>query len=77
MITEDMGSRALSMLTLALLTGCAAALPREPPRPLTLDTHVDIPLDYMREARFDAGGDSVLQVTSPRCAVAGWMPRSW
>lgn len=62
MITEDMGSRALSLLTLALLTGCAAALPREPPRPLTLDTHVDIPLDYMREARFDAGGDSVLQV---------------
>ena len=62
MITEDMGSRALSLLTLALLTGCAAALPREPPRPLTLDTHVDIPLDYMREPRFDAGGNSVLQV---------------
>lgn len=30
--------------------------------PLTLDTHIDIPNDYMRQARFDAGGDTVLQV---------------
>lgn len=30
--------------------------------PLTLDTHVDIPDAYMREPRFDAGGDSVLLV---------------
>lgn len=52
----------LSLLAVACLAGCAAAPPREPSRPLTLDTHVDIPLDYMREPRFDAGGDSVLQV---------------
>ena len=31
-------------------------------RPLTLDTHVDIPPDYMRQPRFDAGRDSVLKV---------------
>ena len=30
--------------------------------PLTLDTHVDIPRTYMREARFDAGTDTVLRV---------------
>jgi len=46
-----------------LLAGCAhgstAAGVHEP---LTLDTHVDIPDAYMREPRFDAGGDSVLKV---------------
>ena len=31
-------------------------------RALTLDTHIDIPSAYMREARFDVGGDSVLRV---------------
>ena len=51
----------VSLLALAL-AACAGNPAREPPRPLTLDTHVDIPLDYMRETRFDAGGDSVLQV---------------
>ncbi len=30
--------------------------------PLTLDTHVDIPLDYMREGHFDVGTDTALQV---------------
>ncbi len=30
--------------------------------PLTLDTHVDIPSAYMRDARFDAGTNSVLKV---------------
>ena len=49
-------------LAMALLAGCATPASREAARPLTLDTHVDIPLDYMREPRFDAGGDSVLQV---------------
>ena len=47
---------------MALLAGCATPARHEAPRPLTLDTHVDIPLDYMREPRYDAGGDSVLQV---------------
>ena len=54
--------RTLSLLALAMLAGCAETLTRKSPRPLTLDTHVDIPLDYMREPRFDAGGASVLQV---------------
>jgi len=44
----------------ATLAGCAHVPP--PAAPLTLDTHVDIPLDYMREPRYDVGGDSVLQV---------------
>ena len=53
----------LSVSLLGLvLGGCAGNPAREPPRPLTLDTHVDIPLDYMREPRFDAGGESALQV---------------
>ena len=30
--------------------------------PLTLDTHVDIPLGYMREARFDVGKETKLKV---------------
>lgn len=49
-------------LAMALLAACATPQARAPTRPLTLDTHVDIPLDYMREPRFDAGADSALQV---------------
>ena len=30
--------------------------------PLTVDTHVDIPLDYMRDPKYDVGGDTELQV---------------
>ena len=52
----------ISVLALALLAACASTAPGKPARPLTLDTHVDIPLDYMRQSRYDAGGDSVLQV---------------
>ena len=52
----------ISVLALALLAACASTTPGKPARPLTLDTHVDIPLDYMRQPRYDAGGDSVLQV---------------
>ena len=52
----------LGAFAIALLAGCATTATREPARPLTLDTHVDIPLDYMRAPRYDAGGDSVLQV---------------
>ncbi len=63
--------RLLPLLALALLAGCAAATTREPPRPLTLDTHVDIPLDYMREPRFDAGGASVLQVDLAKMRKGG------
>jgi CubicO group peptidase (beta-lactamase class C family) len=39
------------------LSSCASG-----PSPLTLDTHVDIPRTYMREARFDPGNDTVLRV---------------
>ncbi|HTL14057.1 MAG TPA: dipeptidase [Thermomonas sp.] len=49
-------------LALAALAGCAAGPAHAPAPPLTLDTHIDIPDDYMRQPRFDAGGDSVLQV---------------
>ena len=52
----------ITPLALALLAGCASTAGTQPARLLTLDTHVDIPLDYMREPRYDAGGDSVLQV---------------
>ena len=58
----------LSALLAASIAGCAhapSAAPEAPApaeRPLTLDTHVDIPLDYMREPRYDVGGDSALQV---------------
>lgn len=49
-------------LALALLTGCASAPKNTASRPLTLDTHVDIPHDYMRTPQYDGGGNSVLQV---------------
>lgn len=52
----------LCALALALLAGCAGTAPRGQQGLLTLDTHVDIPLDYMREPRYDVGGDSALQV---------------
>jgi CubicO group peptidase (beta-lactamase class C family)/microsomal dipeptidase-like Zn-dependent dipeptidase len=42
---------------LALSTAACVA-----PRPLTLDTHVDIPRTYMREARFDPGMNTELKV---------------
>ena len=49
-----------------LLVGCGRGAPADEaparPRPLTLDTHVDIPDAFMREPRFDVGGDSVLKV---------------
>jgi membrane dipeptidase len=46
----------------ALLSGCAHAPATGADVPLTLDTHVDIPLDYMRDPKFDVGGDSALLV---------------
>ena len=57
------GSLAVATL---LLAGCAHVPTTDGDAvratPLTLDTHVDIPLDYMREPRFDVGGDSALLV---------------
>jgi membrane dipeptidase len=53
----------LSAATAALLAGCAHLAPTAPvPGPLHLDTHVDIPLDYMRDPRYDVGTDTRLQV---------------
>lgn len=46
-------------------TACVA------PRPLTLDTHVDIPRTYMREARFDPGTDTELKVDLPKMRRGG------
>jgi microsomal dipeptidase-like Zn-dependent dipeptidase len=47
---------------LALGTAACATRRADTARPLTLDTHVDIPRTYMREARFDAGTDTELRV---------------
>jgi len=44
-----------------LLAACAAHAPRGE-RPLTVDTHVDIPFAYMAEPRFDVGKDTRLLV---------------
>ena len=46
---------ATTLLALALMPAAAH-------EPLTIDTHVDIPDDYMRDARFDVGGDTELRV---------------
>lgn len=55
--------RWLAALVLACaVSGCGARTRRAVPAPLTLDTHVDIPSDYMRDARYDVGRDSVLRV---------------
>ena len=68
------GTLAAALLA-ALLAGCATtpgtSSAGASPDPLTLDTHVDIPLDYMREPRFDVGGDSVLQVDLDKMARGG------
>jgi len=45
------------LVFLAGLSACASVTP-----PLTIDTHVDIPRTYMREARFDVGTDTALKV---------------
>lgn len=50
------------LLLSTALAACGSTPPQEAKAPLTLDTHVDIPLDYMREPRFDVGGDSTLRV---------------
>ena len=52
-----MKTLATTVLAMALLPATAHAH-----EPLTIDTHVDIPDDYMRDARFDAGTDTQLRV---------------
>ena len=39
--------------------------------PLTLDTHVDIPLSYMHDPKFDAGKDGPLKVDLPKMRRGG------
>ncbi len=60
---------ASTLLLAGLLAACAAPVREQAPAPaaaapplLTIDSHVDIPSDYMRAPRFDAGGDSSLRV---------------
>ena len=53
------------MLLATTLAACAGGTPAPhtaPPQPLTIDTHVDIPLAFMAEPRFDVGSDSALHV---------------
>jgi len=55
-----------NLVLLATLTVVAASSARcetsDSAGPLTLDTHVDIPPDYMRQPRFDVGHYTVLKV---------------
>jgi membrane dipeptidase len=67
--TRTLSAALAATLFGAALAGCATpavspggATAAASPRPLTLDTHVDIPLDYMREPRFDVGHDTPLLV---------------
>jgi len=54
-----------------LLGGCALTPSLDEQRPLTLDTHVDIPSGFMREPRFDVGNDTVLLVDLPKMQRGG------
>lgn len=59
-----------STIALALaFAGSATASTQDPP--VTLDTHVDIPFGFMREARFDAGKSSVLQADLTKMEKGG------
>jgi membrane dipeptidase len=53
----------LALLTLPLVIALPAQAQQAPPDPpITIDTHVDIPFDYMGEPRFDVGHDTRLLV---------------
>jgi membrane dipeptidase len=58
-----------------LLAACATTPAQEGREPatdlLTVDSHVDIPDAYMREPRFDAGADSVLQADLAKMRQGG------
>jgi membrane dipeptidase len=64
---HPLGAAALALL----LAACAHAPAPNDQRPLTLDTHVDIPSAFMREPRFDVGSDTVLQVDLPTMQRGG------
>ena len=52
----------MNRLAMALLAAAFAPAPTLAHEPPTIDTHVDIPDDYMRDARFDVGTDTQLRV---------------
>jgi membrane dipeptidase len=68
MIGKD---RWCAIAAFVLLAACAHEPPASDARPLTLDTHVDIPSGFMREERFDVGRDTVLQVDLPKMERGG------
>jgi len=53
----------------AALLFCASTHAQD--HPLTLDTHVDIPLSYMQDPKFDAGKDGPLKVDLPKMRRGG------
>lgn len=68
-MAEHMTSRVTIATTIALvLLACSGGLRAAPDAapakdpPITIDTHVDIPFDYMREPRFDVGKNTRLLV---------------
>ncbi|URL60257.1 dipeptidase [Luteibacter flocculans] len=63
-----MEARMKRILSLAFLL-CSAGQAQD--HPLTLDTHVDIPLSYMQDPKFDAGQDGVLKVDLPKMRRGG------
>lgn len=70
--TTALAAAALTSLLLAACATAPAPTGRAPATDLlTLDSHVDIPDAYMREARFDAGTDSVLQADLPSLRQGG------
>lgn len=59
-------------LSTALACGCTGLPARDGPDGLlVVDTHVDIPADYMRAPHYDAGDAPRLQVDLPRMAAGG------
>jgi len=66
-----MQHRWISIALPLLLAGCASGGPAPETRPLTLDTHVDIPFGFMREQRFDVGKDTPLLVDLPKMRRGG------
>jgi microsomal dipeptidase-like Zn-dependent dipeptidase/CubicO group peptidase (beta-lactamase class C family) len=59
-IRDTLAGAAVAATCLAVAVGASAHGPN--PALITVDSHVDIPDAYMREARFDAGRESVLKV---------------
>jgi microsomal dipeptidase-like Zn-dependent dipeptidase len=54
-----------------LLLALAASSLHAQDHPLTIDTHVDIPLSYMADPKFDAGRDGPLKVDLPKMRRGG------